>query len=285
MINVLEEKIKHVPLTKTQKRIAEYFLRNQERIGNLASLEVAKEIGVSDASIIRFSRKIGYDGYAALKKDIYDSLADKVMDGIGQLRPTERFSITKRRFPKENIRGSFLDLMEHNLKQTLLANQQEDFEAAVQMIHRARKRLVIGFHACKGTALQFSRLLAIVEPDVSLLLASDPEDYVHLQNLAEDDVVIVFSFARHYEADVNFIRYVKQRRAKIVLITDSVLAPYAKHADISFVAATNHMSFFNSQVGAICIAEYLITLLTKSYDCIGRLDERDSLMEHLLMKD
>jgi len=285
MINVLEEKIKSVSLTKTQKRIAEYFLKNQERIGNLASLEVAKEIGVSDASIIRFSRKIGYGGYAALKNDIYDNLAGKAMDGIGHLRPTERFGITKHRFSKENLRDSFLALMEHNLKKALLANAQKDFELAVQTIHRAQKKLVIGFHACKGTALQFSRLLAIVEPGVSLLMTSDPEDYVHLQNLREDDVVIVFSFARHYQADVDFIRYVKRRRAKIILITDSVLAPHAKRADILFVTATSHMSFFNSQTGAICIAEYLITLLSKTYDYVVRLDERDSLMAHLLMKD
>ena len=285
MLQVLEKKMVGLSLTKVQKRIADYFIKNQERIGNLSSLEVAKEIGVSDASVIRFSRKIGYDGYAALKRDIYDNLADQVLDGIGRLRTTERFFIAKDRFSKENMREMFLELMEQNLKESVRANRQEDFELAVKTIHQAHRKLVIGFHSCRGIALQFSRLLSIVEPDVSLMLASDPEDYVRLQNLREGDVVIVFSFARYYQADVDFIRYAKRKRVKIILITDSVLAPHAKRADIVFIAATSYMSFFSSQAGVNCIAEYLIALLTKTYDYVPRLDERDSLMAHLVMKE
>jgi len=274
-----------VSLTKAQKCIADYFIKNQERIGNLSSLEVAKEIGVSDASIIRFSRKIGYDGYAALKRDIYDNLADKALDSIGRLRTTERLCISRDRFSKENMREYFLKLMEQNLKESVYANRQENFELAVEALHGAHRKLVIGFHGCRGIALQFSRLLAMIEPDVSLMLASDPEDYMRLQNLTESDVVVVFSFARYYQADMDFIRYVKRKRAKIILITDSVLAPHVKRAYIVFIAATSHMSFFTSQAGAISIAEYLITLMTKTYDYVPRLDERDSLMAHLVMKE
>lgn len=54
MTNILAERIKNANLTKTQKKIADYFISNQERIGSLSSIEAAQEIGVSDASHYSF---------------------------------------------------------------------------------------------------------------------------------------------------------------------------------------------------------------------------------------
>ena len=75
MENIIANRVRQVPLTKTQQKIADYFIRNPERVGMCSSMEVAKEIGVSDASIIRFARTIGYEGFTDLKNDIYNSLA------------------------------------------------------------------------------------------------------------------------------------------------------------------------------------------------------------------
>ena len=73
-MNRLSDRLKGAKLTPQQRRIADYFFKNQERIGNMSSMDVAKEIGVSDASIIRFARAIGYLGFTDLKNDIYNSL-------------------------------------------------------------------------------------------------------------------------------------------------------------------------------------------------------------------
>ena len=45
----LEKRIQRAQLTKGQHRIADYFLKNQNRICNMTSLAIAREIGVSDA--------------------------------------------------------------------------------------------------------------------------------------------------------------------------------------------------------------------------------------------
>ena len=87
MTNILAERIKNANLTKTQKKIADYFISNQERIGSLSSIEAAQEIGVSDASIIRFSRAIGFDGFADLKDNIYDMLVQNAVSGLSLSEP------------------------------------------------------------------------------------------------------------------------------------------------------------------------------------------------------
>ena len=54
-------------LSPAETRIAEYILRNPERCLNLGIVEMAKECSVSPAMVTRFTTKIGFTGFAAMK--------------------------------------------------------------------------------------------------------------------------------------------------------------------------------------------------------------------------
>ena len=54
-------------LSPAEKRIAEYILRNPERSLNLGIVEMAKACSVSPAMVTRFTTKIGFTGFAAMK--------------------------------------------------------------------------------------------------------------------------------------------------------------------------------------------------------------------------
>lgn len=103
MIRILSERIKESDLTLQQRKIADYFLKNQERIGNMSSLDVAREIGVSDASIIRFSRAIGYEGFTDLKNDIYNSLAEEAGTSVRNMQLSDRFDVLSGKYPGEDM--------------------------------------------------------------------------------------------------------------------------------------------------------------------------------------
>lgn len=49
-------------LTKSQMKIADYVAKNQKRIIGLTAKQAGGEIGVSDATMIRFARALGYEG-------------------------------------------------------------------------------------------------------------------------------------------------------------------------------------------------------------------------------
>ncbi len=63
----LAYQIAHAELTKGQVRLAGYILKNQKRVLGMTALEVGREVGMSDASVIRFCRAAGYSGFANLK--------------------------------------------------------------------------------------------------------------------------------------------------------------------------------------------------------------------------
>ena len=60
----LTKKIQSMQLTKTDRRIADYILEHMDSMGFQTLTSLSIEIGISDTSIIRFIRKLGFRGYA-----------------------------------------------------------------------------------------------------------------------------------------------------------------------------------------------------------------------------
>ena len=63
----LISKIQSMNLTKTEKVIADYILDNINNIGLSTVTDISLKLGVSDTSIIRFIRLLGFAGFADLK--------------------------------------------------------------------------------------------------------------------------------------------------------------------------------------------------------------------------
>ena len=118
MENVIAERVKHATLTKAQQKIADYFIRNPERVGMCSSMEVAKEIGVSDASIIRFARAIGYEGFTDLKNDIYNSLAMQASGGANSLSLSERYEVNRSKYGGSGSREDYMKVLRYNQERT-----------------------------------------------------------------------------------------------------------------------------------------------------------------------
>lgn len=69
-------------LTKGEKKIAEYFVKNPKKVMMLSALELGKEIGVSDASILRFSKALGFQKFSDLK--------NYIASGFSTITPNDR---------------------------------------------------------------------------------------------------------------------------------------------------------------------------------------------------
>lgn len=64
---VLNIKTSYDRLSKSEKRVADFLIENPEKILPLYITELAEVCGVSEATVVRFSKKLGFDGYQQLK--------------------------------------------------------------------------------------------------------------------------------------------------------------------------------------------------------------------------
>ncbi|MDP2843574.1 MAG: N-acetylmannosamine kinase, partial [Acetobacterium sp.] len=50
-------------LSKSHKLIADFMLSHYESVAEMSAVTVAKSVGVSEATVVRFSVTLGFEGY------------------------------------------------------------------------------------------------------------------------------------------------------------------------------------------------------------------------------
>lgn len=276
MANLLAERIKNTELTKKQRIIGDYFIKNQERIGNLSALDIANEIGVSDASIIRFSKAIGFEGYADLKNKIYDMLVE---NSSNKIPLTERMRINYEKLKDGNVTEQFIQKIQDNISDVFSHNSLEDFETIANAMVKGKRRYVIGLRGCKGTAIGFGRLLSFMMPNVTAIIDSECTSISLIQDLEEGDVVLMFVFSRFYKIDLEYLKFAKKNGAQIYLVINDVASILSSYADDILIVPTDSMNFCHSTTALNVITEYLLTLISRKCEFKERIDTRDQITE------
>ena len=87
----IQEALKGGSLTKVSRRIAVFVLDNLERACFMTSTDLAAQVGASEASVIRFTRALGFSGYIDFQKNLRKSYSEKVASISSSITvPSER---------------------------------------------------------------------------------------------------------------------------------------------------------------------------------------------------
>src|SRR4030065_2383605 len=65
-------------LTKSEKRIANYLRKNQEESAFLAAGEIADRLGLSEATLVRFARTLGFNNYPSMRTVLQENFRRRV---------------------------------------------------------------------------------------------------------------------------------------------------------------------------------------------------------------
>jgi DNA-binding MurR/RpiR family transcriptional regulator len=65
-------------LTKSEKRIANYLRKNQEESAFLAAGEIADRLGLSEATLVRFARTLGFNSYPSMRTVLQENFRHRV---------------------------------------------------------------------------------------------------------------------------------------------------------------------------------------------------------------
>lgn len=287
MENQLINRIANCELTKSQIRIANYIIKNQKRITGMTAKQAGAEVGVSDATIIRFSREIGYEGFADLRESLRQELK-KSGEKIGKHSLFDRYVMQLQKYsPDERSENEILQLMSINLESSIRQNGTELYEQAAEQILRARKKTIVGLRGGKGCALQFARLLSHIADDVQCITEEGYDGICQLASLGEEDLVICLNFSRYYQIDKKIESIIEKNHIPCCLITDSVASPIAHCAKYVIIVETEHCGFFHSMIGVEAVLEYLMILMCWRKPDVFRqkLKERDSILNEYQMEN
>lgn len=259
----LRDVMKRAKLTKTSRVIGEYILDNETDACFMTSTEIAEKLQVSEASVIRFARALGYTGFMDFQKNLRKSHTER----LGRISsavavPYERLQASIAHSDEDYIQ-EFLMNTQTNITSVVKNNTKETFDSAVDLLVNARRKYIVASRANTGVAAYFNLLLRHQVPDVIPTWESSVNVIDHMCDIGKEDCVILFSFPRYSEMDRQAMQMAEDAGASIIVVTDRPSAPLAQFATVLLTVDVDTNTFFNSYVGVQLVMEIIAAGLSR----------------------
>lgn len=209
-------------LTPLEGRVVDMMLGRRDFDETTSLRTVADDAGVSEAMIIKITKKLGFEGFRDFRAGIVDYNRLPTAELHQELSPDD----TGAEIAQKVFRTSI-----HALEETLSILDPEAFEKAADLIFSARQRDFYGIGGSAQIARDVShKLLRIgvrtsVFDDAHMMLMS-------AALLSEGDVAVGFSHSGTTTAVIEPLELARRRGARTIALTNYANSPLATLADV-----------------------------------------------------
>ena len=239
-------------LSKGQKKIADYVTENIEKAAYMTASKLSQNAGVSEATVVRFAEKLGFDGYPDFQKNVLSYAK-------GKLTSLQRMELSYEKIGDGNVLGRVLKSDIMHIEKTLENIDETEFERAAEAISSAKRIYITGVRSAAALAEFAGFYLHLIFDNVRLIKSTGGDDlFEQIMNIGEGDVFIGISFPRYSKNTIKALEYAKRAGAAVIGITDSKNSPVSHIADCCLLAECDTTSFADSLTAPISLINALI---------------------------
>ncbi|GAE95048.1 sialic acid utilization regulator [Gracilibacillus boraciitolerans JCM 21714] len=213
-------------LSNKEKLVAEFIINNYVELSKMTINDVSDKLNVSEATIVKLSKKLQCNGYLSLRK----TLSDYALNNH-DVPYQEEYNIN------DSSEDIFMKVFRNSivaLQDTMAGFDKSDFKRAVNALKNAKKVLVLGLGGSGSIADDIAHKF--------LKVGIEAQSYrdTHMQLMAssllkEGDIAIGISHSGT-TASVNYaLQTAKKTGAITICITNHVKSPITENADIQLV--------------------------------------------------
>ncbi len=255
-------------LTKSEQRIASYLLANHDEAAFLPASDLAKRLDVSQATIIRFARAVGYESFPELRRCLQEMFRAKVTPATRLQRKLEDLKTGQ-----GHVLTKTIDMELQYLAEAEHSIDAAGFDRAVDIISNAQRVFAFGVGPSRILAdLVQIRLRRFGIPTYRLV-ESGRDLLDKLLLLKADDVVLAAGYHRVSGELVAVLDRAQEVGCPAVLLTDTLGAMFKDKTAVILSARRGPVSNFHSLVVPMTIlnAMILAVAMTKSEESMASL--------------
>lgn len=226
-------------LPKNQKKIADYFVDNFDRIPFLSVHDVSEATSLSVASIVRFAQRIGFKGFLEMRAEIAGTLQNRIQN-------KEIFSLIDSKQINSDTLTSVANQDIVNINETLKLVDRKSFDRIIKYILDSRNVYTAGM----GISFLLAQILSYQLSQVAVKASNFSSNYsTFLEQILfmdKNDLLITLSFPPYSKETIEAAKFAKERNAKVVSITNRDAAPIVLYSDTHLVVKSENMLFTNS---------------------------------------
>lgn len=263
-------------LTPSERRLVENVIESPTAAALGTAGELARAVGVHEATASRLARKLGFDSYASFR----DALRDEF---IATRETATRFEKTIADSSPDTILGK----LARDEAQTLARIEEfihpDQIAAVAGMLMRANRIFIYGYGNAEVLALMMVKRFRRFGKDVQQIEANPRGLAEQMLGLGQDDVVLSFAFRRPPRGYAGLVETAKEVGATTIMISGKSGALLAPRPDYllaaprsgdpdAFQTLTVPMTVCNAIVIAAGLSAKEMSL--KKLDRLGQLIER-----------
>lgn len=260
-------------LSKSEALVAEYISGNPEEVINLSVSALADACGVSEPTIIRACRNIGFSGYQALKIALIQSMSAP-MEYSGE----EVESGDDMQTAMLKVFGAAADAVSLTRENINI----KDMQSAADALLKARRIFIFGVGGSAAVASDVQHKFMRLGLDATAY--SD----MNVQAIAaayagSDDVIFAISHSGSSKAVVDNTKLAKSNGATVISLSSMGKSPLTELADVSLFTVANETRY---RIVAISSRIAELTLIDTLYSYMSfRTSNQDNLKIETAIED
>ncbi len=247
-------KSKFAEMTPLQKKLGHFVIDHLDQVAFLSISELAQLNNVSDATVFKFTKLLGYDGYIDFTRSVRKNLHHKF------LSDPEDESVPEQTLPEKIIAKEINNLA--SFRKNVLAI---DLDSCIRRLAAADYISVIGLMSASAIGHVYSHMLMQLFPDVTNISTLDVYAYSALNRLTDKSVALVLSFPRFPMIMEDLTKSMKKKHVFQIGITNSHASPVAKYADVLVAPPCELSSIQTSMTAPLVFLNILIAGLQDAY--------------------
>jgi DNA-binding MurR/RpiR family transcriptional regulator len=209
-------------LTAGEKKIGNYVLRHPDEVIKLSITELAEACDVSDATIFRFCRKVGTEGYQDFKIALAKDSVSPESLVYADVKPGDSLLIMAEKIVDANVKA---------LRDTLKVLEVKALERALNALLAANRVEIYAVGGSGVTARELQFKLMQLGINANAFIDSQMQ-FISASLLSGRDVGIAISHSGIKRHTVEALKLAKASGATTICITSHPASPVAEVADI-----------------------------------------------------
>lgn len=252
-------------LSRSYRKVADYIMSNYYEVSFMTAAQLAYAVGVDTTTVVRFSQRLGYNGYPELLNDVRDQVKSEI---YASYRPKELSAM--------DPAGVFKDRTlheQHNLKQMLTHMPPEHIEEIATMFEQAQHIILVA----EGYAEAVAELTAQQLRHRGLSAEAVSNDAVKkaavLMNVSPHTLVIGISATSYGSAVARSLELARIKGCTTLGIIGSLASPVNRVSDRVIFAPTDVAGPLPSIVALVAALAALVQIASR--------DNASSVDKHL----
>lgn len=256
----LEEQLEGImpELPNLEAQVAQYMRLNIADLSFETGASLSRKVGVSQVTVSRLLRRLGYEGMRGLKKELRNQLVNR--------EPLHQEALSMVDVPAPF--SAVLDQELESIRQVFRQCATPVWDHLIKAIADADRVYVTGFQTVRGVAEDCARRLALARSNVQFLSAHDGmlTEWLnrpgHIQENNSECLILIDVVAYAREAQV-LAKLCNETNRSLVMVTDEMCHWAKNHTDLVIHANTRSGLFLESTVAITAALNLIVNAVAR----------------------